>query len=330
LALTRRLFGLAGVGAGTPRRSVWGCSSLRVLSLSSPCPAAHCKLVVLPHNLEGWGNLCEFITLGAPRCAQGPVPRGSAHGAVGLAAALRGAAGRACGADHGSRPWPCACAPRRCGARHCGLPSPWAWALPMRCSATACNRLRPLCGVPLVAVGNVHMHARSRKPLHDVLTAVRLGKPVAQCGLALKANAELHLRTRARLAALYPPAWLAATLVVAQRCSFSLNALRYQYPREAVLPGLSPARNPAPPHARRRPAAVPARPAGQRADADRARARADCRDALRDVFFDGVRHRAFRPQPGHLVPGTRIGGQLGGVLLPGRDRAAPGAHQLAV
>ena len=32
--------------------------------------------------------------------------------------------------------------------------------------------------LPLVAAGNINMHLRSRKPLHDVLTAIRTGKPV--------------------------------------------------------------------------------------------------------------------------------------------------------
>jgi error-prone DNA polymerase len=95
--------------------------------------------------------------------------------------------------------------------------------------------------VPVLALPRVHMHVRSRKPLHDVLTAVRLGRPVAQCGTALEPNAEGHLRALQRLQALYPPAWLAATVQVAQQCRFSLTELRYHYPLEAVLPGQTPA-----------------------------------------------------------------------------------------
>lgn len=95
-------------------------------------------------------------------------------------------------------------------------------------------------GVPLVAAGDVCMHARSRKPLQDVVTAVRLGKPVADCGLALQSNAERHLRQRKRLAEVYPSDLLAATLAVARRCTFDLTSIRYDYPLETVPPGLTP------------------------------------------------------------------------------------------
>ncbi|MEB0133858.1 error-prone DNA polymerase [Actimicrobium sp. CCC2.4] len=92
-------------------------------------------------------------------------------------------------------------------------------------------------GLPLVASGDVHMHLRSRKPLQDTVTAIRLGKPIAECGLALHPNAEQHLRSRLRLAQLYPRALLEQTLVVAQRCTFSLDELRYEYPLEIVPAG---------------------------------------------------------------------------------------------
>lgn len=96
-------------------------------------------------------------------------------------------------------------------------------------------------GVPLVAAGDVHMHVRSRKPLQDVITAVRLGLPVAQCGFALQPHAERHLRQRVRLAGIYPPELLQATVQIAQRCTFSLDEIKYQYPQEAVPPGMTPA-----------------------------------------------------------------------------------------
>ena len=102
-------------------------------------------------------------------------------------------------------------------------------------------RLAALTGLPLVACGDVLMHSRARKPLQDVLAATRLGLPVADCGLALEPNAEDHLRSRQRLAQLYAPAWLDATLAIAASCAFSLSELRYEYPEEIVPAGQTPA-----------------------------------------------------------------------------------------
>jgi error-prone DNA polymerase len=95
-------------------------------------------------------------------------------------------------------------------------------------------------GLPLVAAGDVHMHARGRRALHDVLTATRLGTTVDRAGYALFPNGERHLRPVTRLTELYPPELLAATLEVASRCTFSLDELRYEYPREIVPEGETP------------------------------------------------------------------------------------------
>ncbi|MDM0001361.1 error-prone DNA polymerase [Variovorax sp. J22P240] len=98
-------------------------------------------------------------------------------------------------------------------------------------------------GVALVAAGDVHMHARARKPLQDVLTAVREGRTVAECGFALQPNAERHLRQRVRLAGLYTQEMLANTLEVAGRCRFDPEVIRenYKYPLESVGNGETPA-----------------------------------------------------------------------------------------
>jgi error-prone DNA polymerase len=85
------------------------------------------------------------------------------------------------------------------------------------------------------------MHVRSRRRLQDVLTAVRLGKPVAKCGQELFPNAERHLHLRMRLAQLYPSGLLAETIRIAERCRFSLDELRYEYPQELVPENETPA-----------------------------------------------------------------------------------------
>jgi len=94
--------------------------------------------------------------------------------------------------------------------------------------------------LPLVAAGDVHMHARGRRALQDVLTATRLAVPVDRAGFALFPNGERHLRPLSRLAELYPPQLMDASLEVAARCSFSLEELRYEYPREIVPDGETP------------------------------------------------------------------------------------------
>jgi error-prone DNA polymerase len=112
-----------------------------------------------------------------------------------------------------------------------------------RARLAALHKLGRSTALPLVASGDVHMHARSRKALQDTLTAIRLGVPVHRAGVALYSNAERHLRLRLRLAQIYPPELLAETLHIAARCSFSLDCLRYEYPSEIVPAGLTPARH---------------------------------------------------------------------------------------
>jgi len=103
-----------------------------------------------------------------------------------------------------------------------------------------CQRLRWLAGqtaLPLVAAPQVLMHRAQRKPLQDVMTAIRLRMPLHECGQRLEPNAAAHLR---RLGPPYEPAWIAQTQVIAERCSFSLSEIRYEYPDEVVPPGLTP------------------------------------------------------------------------------------------
>ena len=95
--------------------------------------------------------------------------------------------------------------------------------------------------LPVVAIGQVTMHVRSRKPLQDTMTAIRIGKPVTECGYELNLNAEQHLRSRLRLANIYPPPALSETLRIASLCTFSLEELRYEYPDELVPKGETPA-----------------------------------------------------------------------------------------
>ena len=88
--------------------------------------------------------------------------------------------------------------------------------------------------IPLCASGDVHMHHRDRRALQDTLTAIRLGKPLEQLGYALFPNGERCLRARQRLRKIYPQNLLEQTITIAERCRFSLEELRYEYPEELV------------------------------------------------------------------------------------------------
>ena len=94
-------------------------------------------------------------------------------------------------------------------------------------------------GLPIVASNDIHMHAAERKPLQDVLTAIRERAPVAELGHAAQGNRERHLRPLLRLAELYPAELLAETITVARACHFSLDELRYEYPEEVVPAGVA-------------------------------------------------------------------------------------------
>jgi len=99
---------------------------------------------------------------------------------------------------------------------------------------TALTKLGTALGLPLVASGGVQMHIRERRTLQDLLTAIRLNKPITEVGYELRPSGERHLRSQAELAGLYPRALLEETEPIAERCEFSLDELRYEYPEELV------------------------------------------------------------------------------------------------
>ncbi|HZV64770.1 MAG TPA: PHP domain-containing protein, partial [Telluria sp.] len=206
------------------------------------------SLILLARNRHGYGNLSELITLGRTRGAKGsyrltpadlaaPAPaqahlQGMPDCLAILLPAYPGHEPAELDRLHTQAAWLASTFPGRAwiglnllhrafdDAHRAGIEEvAWQHAL------------------PITAVGHVCMHVRSRKPLQDTLSAIRLGKPVTACGYALAQNAEQHLRARLRLANLYGAAPLAETLRIARLCSFSLDELRYEYPDEVVPPG---------------------------------------------------------------------------------------------
>jgi error-prone DNA polymerase len=94
-------------------------------------------------------------------------------------------------------------------------------------------------GLPLVAATEVLYHTSARRPVQDVLTAIRYGLPLTSCGTKLKPNAEHSLRSPSAFGNLFSddPAAITRTLEIAERCTFSLNEIRYRYPSEYLPNG---------------------------------------------------------------------------------------------
>ena len=201
------------------------------------------KLVLLACNRAGYGNLAALVTLGRRRAEKGSYRltrndlAGWDGGGVPDCLALWipgvGAGGTAIWRDEAR--WVAEHFPGR------------AWIAYERhlrpddaARLAALRELGAAVGLPLLAGGDVHMHLRSRRPLQDALSALRLKTTVAEAGHALFPNGERHLRQRCALSRLYPPELLAETLVVASRCEFSLAELRYEYPEEVVPAGETP------------------------------------------------------------------------------------------
>ncbi|MEN3112212.1 error-prone DNA polymerase [Uliginosibacterium paludis] len=197
------------------------------------------RFVLLAQNREGYGNLCALISLARRRAEKGEyrLQRGDLAsilpgGAVPGCLALWLPAAQAAEGEAEDLAWLAARFPQRL----------WI-AVELLCGPDDAGQLARLealgmwAGVPRVAAGDVHMHQRKRRALQDTLTAIRLRTPLFAAGKALFPNAERHLRTRLRLARLYPAALLAETLKLAACCSFDLASLRYEYPAEIVPSG---------------------------------------------------------------------------------------------
>ena len=195
------------------------------------------RLVALATDRHGYGRLCRLITVGRRAAAKG----GYHLTREDLAATL----------EHCLLLWLPGAVVQAEEARWLGEVFPgqvWIAVELLRGGAdrewlAGLERLGREQSLPLVASGDVHMHVRSRRRLQDALTAVRLSVPIRQAGWSLHPNGERHLREIERLARLYPPALLEETVRIARRCTFSLDELRYEYPRELVPPGETPARH---------------------------------------------------------------------------------------
>jgi error-prone DNA polymerase len=191
------------------------------------------KLVLLAPSQRAYGQICQLITLGRRRSKKGEYRLARADFESGLQDCLALWLAPA-DATLKQATWLREFFPAR------------GWlAVELHRAADDAGRLAAALALaaaselPAVASGDVHMHVRGRRALQDVLTAIRHGCTIEQAGWRLYPNAERHLRGLPELASLYPPALLDESAAIAERCSFSLSQLHYEYPPELVPAGLN-------------------------------------------------------------------------------------------
>src|SRR5215211_7872150 len=95
--------------------------------------------------------------------------------------------------------------------------------------------------VPTVATNDVLYHAPERRMLQDVVTCIREGCTIDNAGFRRERFADRFLKPPAEMVRLFErhPEAISRTIEIAERCSFSLSELEYQYPSEVVEPGLT-------------------------------------------------------------------------------------------
>src|SRR5512139_3904476 len=128
------------------------------------------RLALLAPDRRAYGALAALITTGRRRAQKGRYALArtdvEACAESGLLALLLAGEGAWLAARFPGRAWLVA-------ELHCG-PNDRARLEALRAQSRA-------CGLPLAAAGDVHMHVRSRRPLQDALTAIRLGEPLERC-----------------------------------------------------------------------------------------------------------------------------------------------------
>ena len=255
--------GLSGL-AITDRDGLYGAVQAHRAAKKAGLPLIHGALLtvresearrsvaVLVQNRQGWSSLCRLLTAGRFEGHDGgvfeakgaesehPEPLGYRpdkawaelpfdrllSGNAGLVVLLRGE-------------WPLPAVRALQGA--CGdrvyqavsrrlVPDEEAWIAKMQAG--------PL---PCVATNDVLIHDRSRQRLQDVLTCIRLGMSMPNAGTRLQSNQERVLLEPQRMLARFQafPDMLQRTLEIQGRCDFSMDELRYQYPKEVVPVGYS-------------------------------------------------------------------------------------------
>ncbi len=188
------------------------------------------RIIALPRDRDAYGRLCRLLSLGKLRAEKGGCDLGlrdlldwgaglelvlvpPARWRIGDLRAARRQRAR-----FGDRVW-------------LGMAPGYDGRDDWRFMALA--RLATRLGVRPVAIGDVRMHDRDRRPLADLLSCIRLKTTIDRLGHAALPHAEACLKPPEAMAALFAdhPTALAATLEIAAACRFSLAELKSDSPK---------------------------------------------------------------------------------------------------
>jgi error-prone DNA polymerase len=193
------------------------------------------RLVLLAADAAAYREIARLITLGRRRCEKGSYALRRADLATTPAGVLVVWLPGTAASDQAAARWLSGTFPSRVWL---GLEQFYDGA--DNAHRERLERVAAAFELPLVACGDVHMHCRERYPVADTVRAIRLGSTLQRSAGELLPNHERYLRPRTRLQRIYPAAALASSVGIARRCHFSLDELRYEYPRELVPAGSTP------------------------------------------------------------------------------------------
>ncbi len=194
-------------------------------------------ILAYPESRAAWGRLTQLLTLGKRRAEKGEcllrrddlIAHADGLNLIVMPARLK----RAAAADK-EDPLTALLQALREATHASGSAPACAIAATMRAASPGSPRIAGAARVPLIAIGDVLYHAPERRPLQDVMTCIREHVTLATAGRRLEANAERHLKSPQEMARLFrdAPEAVGETLHLLERCRFSLDELKYEYPDE--------------------------------------------------------------------------------------------------
>ncbi|MCC7268175.1 MAG: error-prone DNA polymerase, partial [Caulobacteraceae bacterium] len=196
-------------------------------------------IIVYPQNRAGWGDLCRLLTKGNRRVKKGDCQ-------LFLDDLLRATGDLLLIVMPGARPADLSEPLSRLAEAAPG--AVWLAAVMNRRGDDArrlvrLQRIADVARVPLLAVNDALYDRPEQRDLQDVVSCIREGVTIETAGRLLDANAERHLKPPEEMARLFrkTPQAIAEIGDILDRVDFDLEQLKYEYPREPIPPGYTPA-----------------------------------------------------------------------------------------